>query len=405
MGLFKGFSKVTHQEWLEKIKTDLKGKDFNDTLVWKSPEGIDVQPFYNAESLSSNIFPSVATPNGWKIRESIIITTIKEANQKALIALKGGANSILFIGDVKTASEMTLLLKDMMVELIDIHFYSQHPKQVLELFQHEVDRNTINGSVSYDYLGELFRTGNWADSKEADFKILYELTSSSPLKSIAVNGQYYNAEGATIVQELAFSLSQAVEYLSVLTDKGISADDIAKKTVFNFGIGSNYFFEIAKLRAVRTLWQIIVEQYQVSNNTPMYLHCSTSTSNLTSKDPHSNILRGTTEAMSAIIGGCDSLSVTPYNFSFEDTNEFSDRIARNVQIVLKEEAFLDKVTDASSGSYYIETLTDQIAKKTWDLFKEIEAKGGFLACLENNFIQDAIKANTNQKEEKLAVKK
>ncbi len=384
MGLFKEFGNVSYQDWLDKITLDLKGKDFQQTLVWNALEGINVQPLYNSSSLANN--SSLAkTPlkkySGWKIRETITITSVEEANKKALIALKGGANSILFIGKIKDQQEMDVLLNKIDTTIIELHFYNSTPNHTLSLVHLQ------QGSITYDYLGELFISSKWNSNQKNDINELTTLTKvENSLKTIEVNGSNYSNLGATVIQEVAFTLNQAVEYLHLLTDKGIAATILASKIQFTFGIGSNYFFEIAKIRAARMLWKLILTQYQVEDAEYMSIHSITSSNNLTNTETHLNILRTTTEAMSAIMGGCDSLSVLPYDKSIN----FSERIARNIQHILKEEAFLDKVKNPADGSYYIEQLTDEIAKNAWTLFQEVEKKGGFLSCLESNFIKDEI---------------
>jgi methylmalonyl-CoA mutase len=360
MGLFEDFEKVSHQDWLDKITIDLKGKDFNETLVWKSNEGIDVNPFYNSHSTTPT---PLKKNNQWQIRETIDIDSIESATQKALLALKGGGNSILFIGKINTQNEMNELLKGIQTDIIDLHFYTAEPKQVAQFV------NLKNGSISTDY----FSTNKLDD--------LVELTSTnSKLKTITINTVN---ESNSIVEEVASNLAQAVEYLNLLTDKGIDANTIASKIQFTFGVGSNYFFEIAKIRAARKLWQFILNEYKVEN-VLMNIHSETSAEQDSKEDNNYNILRNTTKAMSAIIGGCDSLTILPHDKS---KNDFSNRIARNVQHILKEEAFFDKVNNPSDGAYYIEELTDKLANKAWELFQEIEKQGGFFKSIENGFIK------------------
>jgi methylmalonyl-CoA mutase len=366
MGLFEDFEKVSHKDWLDKITIDLKGKDFNDTLVWKSDEGISIQPFYNSNPATSS---PLKQNNQWEIREDIVIDSIKKANQKALLALKGGANSILFTGEIKSQTEMDGLLKDIQTDIIELHFYNSNPKKTAQFISLE------NGSISTDYLAK----------DKAKLDQLMELTSkSSKLKTITIK----STDSTSIIQELAFGLNQAVEYFHLLTDKGIEAKIIASKIQFTFKIGTNYFFEIAKIRAARKLWQLILEQYKVKS-TSMVIHSETSLEQNSDKDKNYDILRNTTKAMSAIIGGCDSLSVNPHD-NTENTVAFSNRIARNIQHILKEEAFFDKVNNPADGAYYIEQLTEEISNKAWNLFQEIETKGGFLSCIENEYIKNKI---------------
>jgi methylmalonyl-CoA mutase len=347
MGLFEDFEKVSHKDWLDKITIDLKGKDFNDTLVWKSDEGISIQPFYNSNPATSS---PLKQNNQWKIREDIVIDSIKKANQKALLALKGGANSILFTGEINSQTEMDELLKDIQTDIIELHFYNSNPKKTTQFITLE------NGSISTNYLTK----GN-----ETKLEALVYLTSkNSKLKSITIK----STDSTNIIQELAFSLNQAVEYFRLLTDKGIEGKIIASKIQFTFRVGTNYFFEIAKIRAARKLWQLILEQYKVEN-TPMTIHSETSITQNSDEDKNYDILRNTSKAMSAIIGGCDSLTVNPHD-NTENTVDFSNRIARNIQHILKEEAFFDKVNNPADGAYYIEQLTNEIAQQSWNLFLE-----------------------------------
>ncbi|PCJ27429.1 MAG: hypothetical protein COA97_03950 [Flavobacteriales bacterium] len=379
MGLFEAFDKISHQGWLDKITLDLKGKNFQETLVWNSDEGIAVQPFYNSGPKNYTPLKKI---NAWKIRETITIQSIKDANFKALLALKGGANSLLFVGSIKDQNEMDILLKNIQTEIIEIHYYNSSPIHTCQLITMQ------RGSISYDYLGEHLISEEWNDTKEKDIEELAKITNSTTnIKTITVNGNFYTNNGYSIIQEIAFSLTQAVEYFSLLTDKGIEAKKIASKIQFTFGIGTNYFFEIAKIRAIRVLWDFILDQYNVSDK-GMVIHSETSTTE-TGEDKNYNILRNTTKAMSAIIGGCDSLTVLPHDNSTLKIN-FANRIARNIQHILKEEAFFDKVNNPADGAYYIEQLTDEMVNKAWKLLQEVETQGGFIACVENNFIKKQI---------------
>ena len=357
MGLFEDFNKVSQQDWIDKINTDLKGKDYQETLVWNSKEGIDVQPFYNG---TNEIWHTPLKPNNdWQIREAVVINNIKKANQDALTALKGGANSILFIGEILNQADMDDLLKDIQSEIIELHFYSSDPKLISTFI------TPTQGSISYDTL----------ENNEGIEKLVELTKSTKRFKTITINSD----DNKSIINELAHSLSKGVEYLNLLTDKGINAEQIASKMQFSFAISTNYFFEIAKLRAARKLWQLILEQYKVQN-TPMLIHSETSIENTSVEDVNFDILRNTTKAMSAIIGGCDSLTVRPHD---NEKLDFSNRIARNVQHILREEAFFDKVINPADGAYYIEQLTQEIANKAWSSFQEIEINGGYIAYANN----------------------
>lgn len=407
MGLFDDFDEVSHQQWTEKIIKDLKGKDFNENLIFNSIEGIAVQPFYNQENLTNNLskdFNLSSTNSIWEIRGQIEITTVTEANTKALYLLSRGANAIQFNGNISSQQDFDTLLNNLEIEIIHLHFYNSNPNQTLSFLslycgKRNIDINQLQGSITFDYFGELLLSGNWNTSEKEDVDQLYQLNSAkNSLKTITVNGLHFNNAGATIIQELAYSISQSVEYINTLTDKGIDINTIADKISFNFGIGSNYFFEIAKIRAARILWTLILKAFD-STNQNGYIHSTTSSTNYASFDAHNNILRATTEAMSAIIGGANSITIIPFNVNYEKSSEFSERIAINVQHIIKEESFLDKVTDASNGAYYIESLTDEMVEKSLQLFKEIEQKGGFLTNIKNGFIQESIHNIAKQKQD------
>lgn len=407
MGLFDDFDEVSHQQWTEKIVKDLKGKDFNENLIWNSIEDITVQPFYNNENLINNRSKDYyfeANTNHWGIRSHVDTTNISDANSKALFLLSRGCNSIQFNGQISSQNDFNTLLNGIDIDIIHVHFYNSTPNQTLifliqfcELYK--LNLKDINASVGYDYLGELLLSGNWNTNEKADLEQFYQLNfQKNQFKTILVNGLYFNNAGATITQELAYSFSQVVFYLNTLLEKGIDIKAVANKISFNFGIGSNYFFEIAKTRAAKILWKLILNEYGVTN-ADAHIHATTSSTNYASFDAHNNILRATTEAMSAIIGGANSISVVPFNVNYESSSDFSERIAINVQHILKEEAFLDKVADASKGAYYIENLTDEIVNKSLTLFQNIEQNGGFLVNIKNGVIQNSIHKVANQKQE------
>ena len=270
------------------------------------------------------------------------------------------------------------------------------------------DLEKCKGSVNYDPFKKPLVKGkeneNWVEAAAAVLKAGAALPG---YKVLAVNAFYFNNAGAYISQELGYALAWGNELLAKLTEVGLDATEVAKKIKFNFGISSNYFMEIAKLRAGRMLWANIVKAYNPAKNCPckMFTHAVTSTWNQTAYDPYVNMLRGTTEAMSASIAGVHSLEVTPFNKAYEDPNEFSMRIARNVELLLKHESHFDQVVDPAGGSYYIENLTDSIANEAWKLFREIEEKGGYTAAYESGFIVERVKASAAAKDKNIATRR
>jgi methylmalonyl-CoA mutase len=415
--LFEQFPPVSTKEWMDKITSDLKGADFNKKLVWKTNEGFDVRPFYRKEDTESfsNIsglpggYPYIRgtkkSGNSWLVRQNIEVEEYAESNRKALDILMKGIDSLGFIiKDPKSVNEKNIetLLAGIHFESVEINFYSNgKAKEILEYFLESVkktgaDISKVNGAIEADPLGKLMINGNLCVPVETGLDYLAALTiEASPLphlKTIRVNGSNFTNSGTDIVKELAFSLSMANEYISQLTGRGISADLAVSKICFSFGIGSNYFFEIAKLRSARLLWSLVVSAYnpEKTESSVMDIHSITGRWNKTVFDPYVNLLRTQTEAMSAVLGGTDSLTVDPFDTVFRQPDEFSERIARNQQLLLKEEAYFDKTADPAGGSYYIEKLTRLIADDAWKLFVEIEDKGGFLSALKSGFIQNLI---------------
>lgn len=413
--LFTDFAPVTTDEWEAKINADLKGKDYERTLVWRTYEGFNVRPYYRGENLSGldfisslpGEFPFVRgnkkTGNEWLIRQDIFVKNFEEANKKALNILGRGANSLGFCFDCCskiTKADLEILLKDICLEAAEINFdcgcencNCAVPFSELVL-ESKFNKNIVTGSAGIDPIGSFVLKGKWEENAYDNIKKVIDKTAALPLfRIIGVHGKFFANSGSSIVQELAFSLAQGAEYLTQLTEMGVSVDEVASKMKFNFGIGNNYFMEIAKLRAARLLWAQIVKAYNPANedSAKLVAHSVTNTYNKTLYDPYVNMLRTQTEAMSAVLGGADSITVLPFNTVFEDTTEFSERIARNQQILLKEESHLDKIVDPAAGSYYIETLTNSLVEQAWKLFLEVEKKGGFVAAFRKGFIQSEIK--------------
>lgn len=414
--LFSEFPPVTTQAWEEAIKADLKGADYDKKLVWQTIEGFKVKPYYRAEDLENLSFmktnPGEAPyvrgnkkdNNNWDVRQDIDCNDIAKANKIAVDAVKNGATSIGFKAkEVNTAADMSALLNGIDCTKVKINFISSRSyPQTLDLFlaylkANNLDASKVYGSINFDPFSYLLTHGDFYTTfennlVEADYVIKLCAKSLPNFKVITVNGHYFHNAGAAIIQELAFTLASANDYLCSLINKGENVDQLTPKFMFSFAVGSNYFMEIAKVRAARLLWAKIVEQYMPANMESMqiFIHNTTSMWNKTVYDPYVNMLRTTTEAMSAAIGGADSITVIPFDEPYKDADDFSSHIARNQQIILKEESYLDKIVDPSAGSYYIENLTDSIAHHAWDLFKKVEEKGGFAEAVKAGFIQNEI---------------
>jgi len=431
--LFNEFPPVTTEQWEEKIKQDLKGADYEKKLITKTPDGLKIKPYYREEDLKISDylhsipgeFPFVRSSktkdNNFDIRQNIFVEDFNTTNEKALDAIKKGVNSIGFYichhEDI-SQNQLNTLIKDINPEETAVNFISgKLSEKILKFFinfseQKNLKPEKVKASFDFDPFGYLTITGDAYNKKniEKDFdtlKRMSELSEKYPkIFVLSINGIYFSNAGTYASQELAFALSSAVETLEKAKETGINPEKLIPKTVFTFGIGSNYFIEIAKLRAARYLWAKITEtQTDKKEIGKMFINSVTSDINKTAYDPYVNQLRNTTEAMSAIIGGTDCLTVNPFNKAYKKPDNFSERIARNTGIILKKEAYLDKSIDPAAGSYYIENLTNDIIEKTWELFLEIENKGGYYSALKQNFIQTKIKETVQIRDLNIASRK
>lgn len=391
--LWKDFDSVSAKQWKQKIQVDLKGADYNDTLVWQSLEGINVKPFYHQDDFENLVNPIPGHPSNWNIAQSVFIDDETIANGLILNAIEKGAEAIILVAE--ETFNITAVFKNFPFTKVAIYckfsflsedFYNQ-------LSSYLSDKNA-KVYYSIDLIGNLNKDGNWFHSLEKDHQILENLVSNnSTINSIGVNTSTYQNAGANCVQQLAYGLAHANEYLNhfAKTNREI-------KLTFTVSVGSNYFFEIAKIRALRLLYATIANLY----NCPVNCHILAipSKRNKTIYDYNVNMLRTTTECMSAILGGADTVANLPYDSIYQKSNEFGERISRNQLLILKAESYFDTVSNASDGSYYIEALTKELAEKALSLFKDIEKNGGFLSQLKEGTIQKKIKESA-QKEQSL----
>ena len=429
--LFSDFSPVTTEQWMEKVTADLKGADFEKKLVWKTNEGFKVKPFYRKEDLEGlkttdalpGEFPYLRgnkkDNNEWLVRQEIRVDDVKEANAKALDILNKGIDSLSFHVKAKelNAAYLEMLLEGICAECVELNFSTCQGHVVdlanllVEYFQKKgYDLNKLHGSINFDYLNKMLAKGKEKGSLVDTAKALIAATAALPeYRVINVNALTLNNAGAYIYQELGYALAWGNEYMNQLTEAGIPAATVAKKIKFNFGISSNYFLEIAKFRAGRMLWADIVNSYLAEGDckcaAQMKIHAETSSFNLTVFDSYVNLLRTQTEAMSAALAGVDSMTVVPFDKAYETPNDFSERLARNQQLLLKEESHFDKVIDPAAGSYYIENLTVSIAKQAWNLFLAVEDEGGFYAAVKAGKVQEAVNASNKARHEAVAKRK
>jgi len=415
--LFSEFPEITTSMWEEKITSDMKGEDYKKKLVWNSDEGISVKPFYRQEDIDlldylegiGNLKDRSDTPNGWLICQQLTPgKKIQKTNRRIKAALKGGAQAIRLQLSEARFSEVPFLeelFDGISLRETELHFGGCPGTDALYSSLCTVasgkgyESSDLKGCLGADPLGKMAETGIPIASFENLGKLVKEVKDSSPeMKVIEVHGSLIQNASSNLVEELAFSMAMASEYMDILTDRGIDPLTAQEALLFYLGSGPNYFMEIAKLRAARILWVKVAEAYGVETSSArIRIHSVSSQWNMTLYDPHVNMLRGTTEAMSSILGGADLVNVLPYDYPNGKGSAFSDRIARNVQIILREEAYFDQVADPASGSYYIESLTDSLAEKAWDLFCEVESMGGFRKAFAAGWIQDKAEASRKKK--------
>ena len=384
--LFDDFSPVSDKAWKQKIQVDLKGADYNETLLWESPEGIKVKPFYSAEDLSSAGPTPFSGPVSWKIGQRIAYAEGDNGNQQSLEAVQHGVESLI----IKIESVQIPLVNILNgIDLKKTQVYldvSSISADALSNWLEDEPIDNENLYILHDILGHLEATGNWFSGMEEDLSNIGDLfnISGSAKRFTIVTALYQNA-GANRVQQLAYGIAKAKEYVNRIP--------AAKSClpVFLVGLDTNYFFEIAKLRALRILWRKLAEEEGCV--TECHLLAFPTKRNKTLYDYNVNIVRSTTECMAGILGGADTVYNMPYDALYHNSNEFAERIARNQLLILKNESYFDKVSNAADGTYYIESLTEELASKSWALFQQIDNAGGYLKQLKEHKIQSKIKEN------------
>ena len=430
--LFEKFPPVSTEKWLEKITADLKGADFRKKLVWKTRDGLEVMPFYRQDDLDKlhhrgflpGDYPYVrgarVADNTWLVRQDITVSDYKAANAKALDILMRGVTSLGFvIEDPQSISfeNISQLLSGIHLESVELNFMTAGMARELlkaiesALLAVRADMKKVRLSIAANPLGRFAENGKLCIPVEQGLDYLAELVREAGMipgiKCVEPSGTLFSNAGTGPVAELAYTLSLGNEYMAALTSRGISPETAATAMKFTFGIGPDFFPEIAKLRAARMLWAVIVRAYGPKSEEAalMHIHSVTGRWNKTLYDPHVNMLRTQTEAMSAVLGGVESITVEPFDSVFRTADQFSERIARNQQLLLMEESHLDKVADPGAGSYYIEELTSMIADEAWKLFLEIENEGGFLQALKNGTIRNRIDAAAGTRKDDVARRK
>ena len=427
--LLSEFPAISTQEWKDKIIADLKGADFDRKLVWRTNEGFNVNPYYRREDLEGlstpNVMPgeypyvrSTRMDNEWFIRQDIHVLDPKEANAKALDILNKGVTSLGFklSRDQVNKETLAILLKDIMPEAVELNFaccisVASKLAGALAEYLTEVGANVqeCRGSINFDPFKRQLVKGisnpKWVTMCT---EVLEAIRPLPAFRVLTVNALNISNAGAYIYQELGYALAWGAELLDKLGDAGYSIEELTSRIKFVFGVGSNYFMELAKFRAARWLWAEIVgaygDQYK-GEAAKIHMQAVTSTWNKTIYDAHVNLLRTQTEAMSATLGGVDSLTVQPFDVTYQESDNFSERIARNQQLLLKEESHFDKVIDPAAGSYYVEHLTNAIAGEAWKLFLAVDEEGGFAAAAEAGSVQKAVNASNTKRHAAVAARK
>ena len=389
--LFKEFNPISSKQWKQKIQFELKGADYNETLIWNSPEDIKVKPFYDKDDVTKT-FSVPTKASEFKICQNIFVFDIEKSIERALESLNRGAESLRFTIE-NEAINVQHLLEKLPLENTAVYFHlSFFSIDFVKKIDIIAKQKNATIYCNIDPIGQLAKEGNWFTTAEkSNFDSLNLLSKETKSVSlISINSALYQNAGATIVQQIAYSLAHANEYFNRI-------EVINKPIVFEISVGTNYFFEIAKLRALRLLFKLIAKEY--NPNLDCYFLVSPTKRNKTLYDYNVNMLRTTTECMSAILGGADSIANLPYDALYHKDNEFGDRIARNQLLILKNESYFDKVNNPADGSYYIENLTNQLAEKALALFKNIEANGGFLKQLNEGIIKRKIQESADNEQE------
>ena len=447
------FTLPTFDEWKEKLSTDLNGISY-EKLRFKTIEGIELQPIYtksDLENISLNDqYPGFGNyirgsklsgylQNSWLISQNISYGDPSDFNRALKKDLERGQTAISLSLDLASKlgldadyaktedvgnggvsisglNSFSRALNGINIQnypiFIDSGFSSVPMLSILSAYckQENIDVSGINGSVDSDPISFLASFGKLPVSLDFAFdkmstSLMWTLKNSPNLKTINVSSIIYNNSGSNAVQELSYLLASAKEYVSQMLKSGFKIDEIAKSMKITVGIGSSFFTEISKFRALKPLWKNLVEAFGGSEESQkIHIHAVTSSYNKTLFDPHVNMLRTTTEAFSAIMGGIDSLHVSPFDETFSIPDDFSRRIARNTQIILNEESYFSTPVDPAGGSYYVETLSIELAKLAWKHFQEIERDGGMIECLKSGKIQNEI-AETSSERNKLISKR
>ncbi|WHX98478.1 acyl-CoA mutase large subunit family protein [Neobacillus sp. DY30] len=445
--LLEDFPTPAYQQWREVAEKTLNGANLDENLVSDTYEGIRLQPLYRLEDIKKYPFLSTLPGNfpylrgtneignqhePWKVSQELTYSDPEEFNQAVRNDLEKGQTMLHLVLDEKrwidpldqekvnsrgviiaSLQDIHKAFKDINTEEVPIYIepgisgFPFFATFMAHIIQQNQSPKRVRGCIGIDPIGQLVQKGDLPFSINQAYNMMAEITKwsmkhSPELKTIVVKTHPYHNAGGNAVQELAFAIATGLEYLRTMENHQISIDDVAMRIGFSFSIGSNLFMEIAKFRAARMLWARIVKELGGNDTSQkMFIHARTCVWTKTIHDPYVNILRGTIEAFGGIIGGVNSLHVSPFDEAIGPPNEFSRRIARNTQLILENEANLSKVTDPAGGSWYIETLTYSLAEKAWELFQQIENLGGMYNSLIDGFPQETVAATAEDRMNKI----
>lgn len=418
----EAFPLPTYEEWQQEVEKSLKGKPI-EKLYSTTYENFRIKPIYTRKDIESleHIeqypgFPGYVRgieANGyirepWAVSQELSANSAKEWNEMVKHDLERGQTEIHLVLERLGFSVTSLHDVEEMFSGISLQDYSlridagESSLSFLSLLaaylqKQQIPLERMRGTIGMDPLASLVTKGKSSASLTTLYDVMADITTWTKehmpnVKTIIVHSEPYHNGGANAVQELAFAFATAVEYLNECLNRGLTIDEAAQRISFSFAIGANFFMEIAKLRAARLVWTNIVQAFGGNEESQkMWIHARTSHFTKTVYDPYVNMLRATTEAFAATVGGVNSLHVSPFDEAIQQADEFSRRIARNTQLILLEESHLGKVIDPAGGSYYVESLTAQLAEEAWKLFQQIEAKGSMMKALEEGFVQAEVK--------------
>lgn len=380
--LFSDFELISDEKWRDQVISDLKGKDFESTLVWEDENGIKHQPYYRASDLNANpLFADIQKSQKktavWQLLQTFTINE-KKVKKKVDNALQFGVDQVILEG------------VDNLEDVLSIFGKKYKGKISVKAKLNFLPNENLLKQFYLDPLGESLRSGENFKEQEDRLSRLFQkrLNQLETDRFLLIDSSIYKESGATIVQEMAMALQHATEYFDCLTDAGYTAEAVARSMAFKLAYGTSFFSEIAKGRAMRYLIQKLFKSYGVEEEA--YTWGEGSSYYLADQDSYTNLLRATTMTMAAVLGNSDQVSTPSFDELAETQSTLGIRMAKNIQLILKEEAYFAQVRDMSAGSYYLESLTVKLAKEAWELFLSLEDKGGLVKMFQEGSLQEII---------------